>query len=366
MDNEKLLSQEMADIFLDKMKLLYRDYSRYLEFYLLVITLFINILFYCFYFKNFGANISFNNFNLGNIDTIYMLFYMFFIIVILFLGNFTQLYCCVDSKKEILDFFIKSKLIFTIILVAITCFVHNINIPNILNVLVMIYCLLYLAFLISASIEQKIFNFFAIVFPFIVLCQDIFIFMSFILFLSKNILFCYKIIILIILIMVCYMLPILSIINLRRNKNKLAVHNKLNFLYSIILSTFIIWIIAPNLIKISKIANIYKPEEIIYTKYLPQLEKVLDENLEKFSCKNKRDKSQSCYEKLNTNDGYIMKNILLLAPINEDEKLYCVILPKDENSSLNNMPKENCLKILPQNENIYIDLKLKTSKIVIN
>ena len=150
-----------------------------------------------------------------------------------------------------------------------------------------------------------------------------------------------------------YVMPILFGVIIKKEIVKKEFYIKILAFISIAPLFVILYFSAPNLLRNSNFANRDVSREIEIKKLPDELIQSLDKNFTKFSCENL--KGYSCFEKKGDN-SYEIKNLRFLATNIQEIDLYCIILPKDENSTLNNLPKENCLKILPKDENIYIDL----------
>ena len=216
-----------------------------------------------------------------------------------------------------------------------------------------VYLILWFVFFLVVTYSMKTFNIFTLGLLIIVI-QDILLLGLPILTDRQNISINFTIVILIPMI-VFYVMPILFGVIIKKEIVKKEFYIKILAFISIAPLFVILYFSAPNLLRNSNFANRDVSREINIKKLPYELIQSLDKNFNKFSCKNL--KGYSCFEKRG-DDGYEIKNLRFLATNIQEIDLYCIILPKDENLTLNNLPKENCLKILPKGENTYIDLNM--------
>ncbi|MBP3208053.1 MAG: hypothetical protein J6M21_07355 [Campylobacter sp.] len=344
MGSQNDLSQKLTEMMLAEIK----KYVKYYKSIFGILFIFNMIIIGLFYFKKFNSTIELNQLNTG---IVLMLLLMAFIFMLSFLANFSQLCYVADTNEDDLKIFLIYRGAFVVVIFIIIGVIFcNLKL-DFLNIAFAIYLISSLMFIYIVN-GIRIFNIFTIGIL-SVIAQDIFLFASLLLIFSKNIMSSCKIIIAIILLSL-YFSYLYFGYKLRKNK-------KIN--WKIIISTFIIccveylfivYLAASNLVSASGLANINTERKIERVDLPDEIKQILDKNPSAFSCKNLN--NYSCFEKKG-DDSYEIKNLRYLAKNNGDTKLYCIILPKDNNSTLNNLAKENCLKILPEGENIYIDLK---------
>ena len=344
MNNQNGLSQELS-------KIVFAEIKKYLKYYKSIfgiLVIFNMIIIQLFYFDKFNSTIELKQLNTG---IILMLLLMAFIFMLSFLANFSQLCYVADTNEDDLKIFLIYRGAFVVVIFIIIGVIFcNLKL-DFLNIAFAIYFILCLMSIFVASYGIRIFNIFTIGVP-SVIAQDIFLFASLLLIFSKNIMLLYKIIMIIVLF--CFHFSSLYFGYKLRKKKKVN--------YAIIISTLficfaeyllIVHLAASNLVSASGLANKDSSRKIDINDLEKELIDNLDKNFTKFSCKNL--KAYSCFEKKGDN-SYEIKNLRFLATNIQEINLYCIILPKDDNSTLNNLPKENCLKIFPKDENIYIDL----------
>lgn len=358
MDNEKLLSQEMADKLIKKIKDLKFRYKEYIDISIavlpFVITILLKIILDLSYFNKFDASVNFDS---TDLNMLFSLFIVILFVLSIYLGNFSQVFFVVDNyKTKTFKLLVSYKIILAfIVLFAVFVDFIGSNSSIILRILeygVYLYLILWFVFFLVTTCSMKTFNIFSLGLLIIVI-QDILLLGLPILTDRQNISIKFTMVILVFMI-VFYVMPILfGVIIKKEIVKKEELYIKILAFTSIVPLFIILYFSAPNLLRNFSFANKDVVREIEIKNLPDELIQNLDKNFTKFSCKNL--KGYSCFEKKGDN-SYEIKNLRFLATNIQEIDLYCIILPKDENSTLNNLPKENCLKILPKDKNIYIDL----------
>ncbi|MBQ9292499.1 MAG: hypothetical protein IJ211_04435 [Campylobacter sp.] len=340
----------MSDKLIGKIKDLISKYHKFGFLpYAFIITILLKVILNLLYFNKFNSSA---NFDLTDLNILLMLFTIIFLVLSIYIGNLSQMFFIADWKIKKLK-----HLIVTVILIA--------------NKLVLIITMLFVIFLDFAGLYSdtafKIFQ--VLIYVYLILCF-LFIILSFPICSNKNIFLIGLLIVIIqdilligmptliykqnisntnaikilLLMIFFYVMPILFGLLIRKEFFKKELYIKILVFISIVPLFIILYFSAPNLLRNSSFANKDVIREIEIKNLPDELIQNLDKNFTKFSCKNL--KGYSCFEKKGDN-SYEIKNLRFLATNIQEIDLYCIILPKDENSTLNNLPKD---------ENIYIDL----------
>ena len=319
-------------------KIIFR-HTRELEilFYVIIGTLMLDFIFNVFYFSKFNASA---NFDLSNRNTWLLLILIGFIAGVVFLSTSSQVSFIINNhNKIVLYLFFIFRIMFAMVLI-LSYFYEKIS-----GIISMVYICSFL-YLFYKGLNEK--GFYSIIYYSWILQDAFFVFIPLLLY-NNNLILTYRGFGIVCSMLFLFLFPFVILLLKGKLKHINEITNTLSFIIFIIFLN----LTAPNLVSASGLANKDLSRKIDINDLEKELIDNLDKNFTKFSCKNL--KGYSCFEKKGDN-SYEIKNLRFLATNIQEIDLYCIILPKDDNSTLNNLPKENCLKIFPKDENIYIDL----------